>query len=259
MNRALLAVPATAALLLAIGLPPIAGEPWQGHSPSHLLGTDEFGRDLLLTLSIAASQSLLTGIGLAAVVMATATVIAAWMALRAPAVIARVQLATSQVVESVPVMIWVLAAVAATGNFSAGVAVVAFTFAILPFATSIMVGEFDRLRHMPYVEAAILLRVPFFRLVWRHLLPNTTETAVPLALQISGIAIAIDAATGLLGFTNRTDLNLGVLLLRGKENALTHPALLLASLATLAMMYVYLLVIARSLTGGRIRWSNVSS
>lgn len=259
MRRAALAFPAVAAILLASLSSPSAGEPWQAPSTLHLLGTDEFGRDMLLSLSIAAMQSLVTGMILAALVMIVATTIAAWIALRAPAGVGRLQLAIAQVVESVPVMIWVLAAVAATGGYSHGVAVTAFTLAILPFGISILVGEFERLRHLPYIEVALLLRVPFLQLVTRHLLPNAMETTVPLALQISGLAIAIEGATGLLGFTNRTDLNLGVMLLRGKENAITHPTLLLASLAAMAIIYAYLLILARSQTKARIQWSSASS
>jgi hypothetical protein len=65
-------------------------------------------------------------------------------------------------------------------------------------------------------------------------LPNALPHIMPLFLHIIGAAMAAYGAIGLFGFVNRTELDLGVFLLRGKEQAgfdLTSLTLALAAYA----------------------------
>jgi ABC-type dipeptide/oligopeptide/nickel transport system permease subunit len=231
-------------LIAACGLVGEGGmsQPWLDPSGHQLLGTDEFGRNILAVLLTAAGRSLVFGMVLAFTVSGLALLIAYVLAFRLSRVARSAAMATTQIVESVPVVIWVLAAFAATSADSKAVVGTIFTIAILPFAISIMTGEMMRLRGRPYVEAARLGGTHGIRLLRWHLLPNALEVLMPLIIQIAGLAIMIEGAIGFLGFTNRTDTDLGVLLLRGRENVTTHPVLLISTLAVFAAIFASLFV-----------------
>ncbi|MBV9930622.1 MAG: ABC transporter permease subunit [Alphaproteobacteria bacterium] len=248
MSRILRLIP----LVLILGFAPFNSaadqNPWAAPELLHPLGTDEFGRDALLTLLIASARSIALGTSLAIGVTAAATLFAYWLVFRSGRFGGAALLSLIQVVESIPVVIWVLAAFSATGAGSKSVAGLVFFIAMLPFATAIAAGEFWRLRKRPFVEAALLAGIGGCRLLQRHLVPNATSVLLPLLVQIVGLAIMIEGATGLLGFTNRTDLDLGVVLLRGKENVGAHPALLVSVLAAFAVIFLALRSAQRALS-----------
>ncbi len=227
------------ALLLGFALVPVSPtvEPWNA---AGLLGSDEFGRDQLLVMLSATGRSMATGILLAGATIFLSLSLSFLLVFRKSRILAGVQMSMTQVLESVPAMIWVLAAFSASGGSSPIITGVTFVVAMMPFAVTIISGEFSRLAGLPYMEAARLLGVPAYRQLRRHLLPNCRGVLGPLFIQIVGLAIAIQGAIGLLGFANRTDLDLGILLLRGKENVAAHPELLLSTLASLALLYLYL-------------------
>lgn len=235
------------ALLLGVAtiVPAPTGEPWSAAGFPALLGTDEFGRDQLAVLLAATGRSVAGGLLLAGVTILVALSLSYLLVFRKARLLAGFQSAATHIVESVPVMIWVLAAFSATGGSSTLTSGVTFVVAMMPFSVTTISGEFARLASQPYMEAARLLHVPWHRQLRYHLLPNCGSVFAPLFIQIIGLAIAIQGALGLLGFANRTDLDLGIILLRGKENIAVHPQLLLSALASLALVYLYLVWLRR--------------
>lgn len=227
------------ALLVGFALLPAnpTAEPW---SAAGLLGADEFGRDQLLVMLSATGRSMATGILLAGVTILLSLWLSFLLIFRKTRILSGVQMSMTQVLESVPAMIWVLAAFSASGGSSPIMTAVIFVGAMMPFAVTIISGQFVRLAGLPYMEAAQLLGIPAHRQLRHHLLPNSGGVLGPLFIQIIGLAIAIQGAIGLLGFANRTDVDLGILLLRGKENVAAHPGLLLSTLVSLGLLYLYL-------------------
>lgn len=234
--------------LSVVDVPP-SFEPWSASTSRALLGADEFGRDQLLVLLVAAGRSTMFGLALAAATIFTAVVFGYAMVFHPVRAVARTHVIVAQIVESVPVLIWVLVVVMAFGGTSAWATAIAFLLALLPFATTIVSGEFLRMKQAPFLEAARLLRIPSSRLLTHYLLPNSSATLAPLFIQITGLAVAIRGAIGLLGFTNRTDLDLGILLLRGKENMVPHPGLFVSTLVTFGLLYLYLNWLRRAFRG----------
>jgi peptide/nickel transport system permease protein len=216
------------------------GRPWAAPSWAHPLGADEFGRDLLATTAQTIIVSVLSGLALTAVSLATAGAAAV------AAVLLRSRLATivvtgaGQVVESIPVLLWVLVAVVAIPNAGWLVRGLVFTLAVLPITSRLMIGEFQRLIKEPYLDAARIMQLPTLRILFIHLIPNARSILLPVAIQLCGLAVAVNGAIGIVGFGNRSELNLGTMLWRGKENVLIEPHLLITGLGALVITYLYL-------------------
>ena len=233
-----------APLILILGFAPVSAGSgqvlWDEPSLLHILGTDEFGRDALLVLMIATGRSLAIGALLAILSISVSTIVAYIVAIFRMRAASLALKALVQIVESIPTFVWVLAAFAALQGASQLVVAIAFTLALLPAVSTIIAGEFGRLYREPFVDAARLLRANSARLMFRHVLPNSLPVLLPLIVQVLGIAMAIRGAIGLLGFSARTDYDLGIIMLRGKENIVSHPWLMLSVIAAITATYAYL-------------------
>lgn len=232
------------ACLLACGLLTVDTDlsPWAAPSLTAPLGADEFGRNLLMTLLVATGRSLVFGVLLAGVTIGLA-ILAAQMSRRSIALRTGLKLLTNMV-ESVPIYLWVLAAFVTFGG-SLVVAAVVLVIATLPTMSSVIAGELERLEDEPYVAVARLQGRSSLSVLARHILPNAMDVVTPLFLQIVGVALAIPGAVGVLGFSRRTSYDLGTLLLRGKENVAAHPSLLVGALAALVLVYLCLETLRR--------------
>ncbi len=219
----------------------VSDMPWAGFSLRHPLGTDEFGRDVLATVLAAAGFSLAKGVLITLVTLAAAVIAAELVTLRySPAASILIRTAAN-IVESVPVVLWVFIAIIAVQGPRLIVVGSAFALVVFPIATHVLAGEFLRLRSAFYVESAYLLGAGELRVLIRYILPNAMAVLLPFALQILGAAIAVDGAFGVIGLGNRSNLDLGVFLLRGKENFLQHPQILIVTLVMYALVYGYII------------------
>lgn len=235
-------------LILAIIAVLCAGsleKPWSSPTLANPLGTDEFGRDVLSTAIVAAGFSLLKGLVMTGTTLILGLLAAEFATLARSAVLSGAIRMLARVIESIPVVFWVLVVVIVLREYRSIVAIVAFTLVVLPSAITIIAGELLRLRHVPFVEAAYLLGVPEPRVLFRHILPGASAVLLPFAVQILGGAIAVDGAIGVIGLGSRLDQDLGVFLIRGKENFQLHPQILLVAIAMYATVYLYLLQLSR--------------
>ena len=155
--------------------------------------------------------------------------------------------AACAVVESVPLVLWVLIIVVSVKGPRVWVTLVAFGVLVLPTVTQILLGEFMRLKAAPFVEAAYLLGLSETRVYGTYLLPAAFPVLAPVFIQVLGSAIAIDGAIGVLGLGSRSDIDLGVFLLRGKEQFVTRPGLLASALIAYGAIYLYLQWVARGI------------
>ena len=229
-----------------------AGAPWASLSLQHPLGLDEFGRDLLATAYLSAVNSLLYGLTCALAALTAAAAVAypvafvrsRWLALGIDA--------AARVVESLPVVIWVLLLTMLAPAAPSAISTVVFLVAVMPYLTRVVAGEFARLSRTPFVEAARVQELPIHTLIARHLMPNAVGVLGPALAQVCGLAIAINGAIAIVGSAQRTQLTIGTFLLRGKENALTHPRL--AIVAVLLLLSVFVLIwLAGRRVGGEMR------
>ena len=254
-----LAVPPLCLLAIYLALPWALTDAWLPPSLVHPLGTDEFGRDLLANVILSTGLSALKGLGLAVLAFAFAGLVAYFAVVRGSRTVAVLLRGMTNVVESIPVLLWVLVAVIAINEPRVLVVALAFSIAALPAVSTVIAGELERLVHTPFIEAARMLGVREAHLLWRYLLPNAAAVLAPLVIQVLGAAIAVDGAIGVLGMGNRSQPDLGVMLLRGKENFTDNPQILLLAVGMFAALYAYLIWVERCYELSKQESSRVSA
>lgn len=165
---------------------------FQAPSLSHLLGTDEFGRDLLSRLLYGARMTL----GGAVLLLAASVLISAVAALLAtfgPRFIRIVVLRIIELFLALPQLVVAFAVVGLLGP--------SFINTLIALAVTGWAGEARVFRgllatpaHAPYVEAAVAAGGTTRRIVWRHVLPAVTgRAAVVVSLRLGGTILALSA------------------------------------------------------------------
>lgn len=221
-------------------------EMWSAATWWDPIGTDEFGRDLLATAIAAAGLSFAKGCLLTMLVIVVGIVVAEAMTLARSSVVSSAVSIVARVLESVPTVFWVVAVVVVLKESRTLVAAVAFVLIVVPSASTVVAGELQRLRLRPFVESAYLLGVAEWRVLVRHIIPHSRSVLVPFAIQVLGGAIAIDGAIGVLGLGSRSDLDLGVFLIRGRESFSQHPQVMWVGLAMYLAIYGYLFALVQA-------------
>lgn len=173
------------------------GSVLQGPSAEHLLGTDSLGRDnwsrLLhgarITL-VAAVQATAIGLVVGVPLGMVAGFVGGW--------VGRTLNGVSDAVMSVPAL---LLAVVVIGVLGPGLtnAMIAVGVILAPRFFRIMRSSGEAVQHETYIEASRAIGCSTWRILWRHLLPNTSG---PLLVQTSfslGLAITAEASLSFLG------------------------------------------------------------
>jgi peptide/nickel transport system permease protein len=169
----------------------------QPPSPTHLLGTDRIGRDILARTLVGGRISL--SVGLVAVAFSTSIgvvlgAIAGFYRGWFDHAIMRVV----DVVLSFPVIILLLCVASIVGpsifNVMAMIGLLTW-----PVPCRIMRGQFLSLRERAYVEAARCLGVTDFHIAWRHILPNAIAPVLVYASFGVATAVLLEAGLSYLG------------------------------------------------------------
>lgn len=202
-------------VLLALAAPLIAPQnpydplqifAWEASSPPgttgsgsyvYFLGTDGLGRDITSTILYGLRISLavsLISTAIAGLIGLTAGVTAAYFGNRVDAIIMR----TVDLFLSLPSMLIALIAIVTLGP---GVDRIILALIIVQWANYARVARAVALseRGKSYIDAAHLLRLPTFRVIFRHLLPNSIAPSLTLVPIEVGHAIALEATLSFLG------------------------------------------------------------
>ncbi|MDL2408646.1 ABC transporter permease [Rhizobium calliandrae] len=222
---------AVAAPLLAPQNPydPLQIFAWEASSPPgaqssggylYLLGTDGLGRDILSAILYGLRISLvvsISSVAIAAVVGLTAGVTAAYAGGWAD--IALMRLVDLQL--SLPTLLVALVAIVTLGP---GIDRIVLALVIAQWATYARVTRAAARSEVskPYMDAARLLRLPFRRILLRHLLPNSIAPAITLLPIDIGHAVALEATLSFLGLGVPIDRpSLGTTVANGFEYLMT--------------------------------------
>jgi peptide/nickel transport system permease protein len=175
-------------------LPPLSTDP-AGHF--HLLGTDQFGRDLFVRMMLAARVSLVVGLAgslLAGAVGVVVGATAAWLG----GVVDRIAMAIADALLALPRLVLLL--VFATLWPPGAVMVVLVLMATGWMGVARLVrAEAIGVRARPFVEAAEALGAPPWRILWRHVIPNALGPAVVAITLGVGSAILLESGLSFLG------------------------------------------------------------
>jgi peptide/nickel transport system permease protein len=194
----------------------------QGPSERHLLGTDNFGRDLYSRILHGYRTSVATAVGavaLATLVGGLAGLTAAYAGGWTDRLIMRVM----DVLLAFPIILLAIAvlAVLGPGSVNTGLAIgIVYTpiFARLPRGPALTVLSWD------YVAAARALGARAPRIVLRHVLPNI---AAPLMVQVTlslSTAILVEASLSFLGLGTQPPIpSLGLMLSDSRDYLLLSP------------------------------------
>lgn len=201
----LVLIAATAMLSAAAGViaphPPSAIDPaafQAAPSPTHPLGTDSVGRDVLSRIAFAGRVSLTVGLLVVAMYVAIGTIIGAAAGYYG----GTLDLILSRVVDvmlSFPALIIILFAVSIVGRPSMWNVILVLGVLGWPTLARLVRGQFLALRDMEFVLAARATGASDARVALRHMLPNALAPVLVAATFGMANAILIEASLSFLG------------------------------------------------------------
>lgn len=166
-------------------------------SASHLLGTDENGRDVLARLIDGGRVSILVGLVAALLTMivgGTLGVVSGY----AGGAIDRVIMRVTDGVLSIPVFFLLLAVVALFGS-SITVLVLALSFTRWMGPARLIRGEIMRVKELEYAAAVRGLGAGHLRIMFRHLLPQAMPSLIVATSIGVGNVMLVEAGLSFLG------------------------------------------------------------
>ncbi len=184
-------------------------------SPSHVFGTDEFGRDIFSRAIFAGRISLLVSLGVVCIstVLGVILGVAAGFFRRLDAPISRLL----DAMMSFPDILLAIALVAALGP-SLSTVILALGITYAPRLARIVRGSTLVLRELPYIEAAVAMGLPTWQILTRHVLLNLASPILVQATFVFASAMLAEASLSFLGVGVSTDMpTWGTTLASGRE------------------------------------------
>ena len=199
---------------------PSAGQQLLPPSYAHWFGTDDVGMDVFSRVIAAPRVDL--GIALSATILAltigtTIGGIAGYFRTWWSELIMRI----SDLIQSFPVFILAMVLVTITGQ-EIWIVVVVIAFVNIPLYVRMIRAELLSLRERTFVEAAIVIGVPAWRIVFRHLIPNVIGTIINQATITMGVAMLLTAGLSFVGAGVRVPTpEWGVMIATGASSIVT--------------------------------------
>ncbi len=223
------------------------GPPLVGSSSSHLLGTDNYGRDVLSRLVYGARISLLV----AFVATGGAALIGISIGLTTGYLGGFVDFVAMRFVDVLFTFPWVLVALAVAAILSPGLTTVIIALIIVysPILARLTRSVALGVREQEYIDAARVSGQSDRAIVLRYILPNCSSPIIVQATSIMGFAILAEAAISYIGLGTRAPTpSWGLSLSEGSNYMWVAPHLVIYP--GVAIVYV---VLALNLLGDGLR------
>jgi len=190
--------------VIAIISPFISGDPlymvvpdrMQGPSGDYWFGTDSLGRDVYTRTIHGTRISLIVGLSVAASTAAIGTVVGlvSGYVRRLDAVIMRIM----DGLMAIPTILLGLALIAVLGASLQNV-IIAIIVVDTPRMVRVVRGSVLSLREQTFVESARAIGAPVWRILFKHIAPNTVAPTIIQATYIFAVAILTEASLSFLG------------------------------------------------------------
>jgi peptide/nickel transport system permease protein len=185
--------------------------------PDHLLGTDQFGRDMLSRIIYGARISLAVGfiaVAIAIVLGSLLGAIAGYLGGKIDTIIMRF----TDMVMAFPRLVLLIMIIAL---FESSLTLIILVLGLTqwPGTARLVRGEVLSLREQEYVQAARALGFGRSRIILRHLIPNVLAPVIVAATLGIGNTIVLEAGLSFLGFgVQPPDASWGTLVNDGRQN-----------------------------------------
>ena len=169
----------------------------QGPSKAHLLGTDNYGRDVLSRIIYGTRVSLIIGV----LAVMIACVIGTFFGMVAGYFGGIVDDVINRITEAIRAIPQIILAMALTAVFGSGIRNLAIILGISSMAgyVRMMRGQVLTIKQSDYIMAGKLQGNKNFRLMFRHILPNSISPIIVMMTQQVGQTILAEAGLSFLG------------------------------------------------------------
>ena len=169
----------------------------QAPSLQHLLGTDNFGRDIFSRVLQGAGTSFLIAVSVVDIGCLAGILVGSlcgYYGGTADVILTRV----CDSITAFPSILLALVIVSVVGSGTYNI-IVALGILFIPSFARIVRGEFARCRHLNYIQSAKLMGVGDARILFSHILPNTFSVLLPAITIGFNNAILSEASMSFLG------------------------------------------------------------
>ena len=216
-------------------------------TPGHVLGTDEFGRDLLSRLAWGARVSLLAGAGTAALAM----LVGVTMGILGGYYTGWIETTVMRVTDILMAFPYILLAIAIVAGLGPGLrnAMIAIAIVGFPFYTRLVRSVVLSVREREFVEAARALGSPDLVILGRHVVPHLLSPVIVAFSLDVGAKILATAGLSFLGLgTQPPTADWGSMLATGRQFVILRPHVVL-----LPGLAIFVMVLALNLVGDAVR------
>lgn len=168
----------------------------QAPNAEHLLGTDNFGRDILSRIAYGAQVTIGVGFSVAALSSIMGVIIGLYASYYRT--LDHILMRICDGLMSIPAILLAIALMAALGPRTENV-IIALSIVFTPYVARVIRSAALVIREETYVEAMKAQGASNLRIIWLHIMPNTFSPLVVQATFIFAEAIITEAALSFLG------------------------------------------------------------
>ena len=196
---------------------------YEGPSLEHPLGTDKLGKDLLTKLALGGRISIAIGIGATLAILLIGVVYGS-IAGFAGGRLDNVQMRLLDALYGIPYLPFAIIVLAILGTNNLWSMVIALSIASWFTAARIVRGQIITLKENDYIRAAKAVGARWYRILSRHLLPNTLGILIiAIFLELPGVILG-EAFLSFIGLgISPPDASLGSMAQEGREVYRIHP------------------------------------